>query len=399
MENVQSSRRVSLESLYLESQKIPEKAGPIIERARGVHAGLWLDKYIRGQKREDTEIRADFVKQVASIPVPEFYRVCYRRWRASLEADSAVQMHEFEVKGRMVVGLGNESVLETSITLHRTYGVPYIPGSALKGLAASYAHLIAGEQWRQGGSAYTTVFGNTESAGYVTFFDALYIPGAERKHAPSVPTTEYPLHPDIITVHHPDYYANKAGTAPADWDSPTPIPFLSATGAYLIALAAPDLKYRDRWLESVFKILEEALLLFGIGAKTSSGYGRLALCGKNQQTNNAPVTPLPAPLALPDIKEDQQVTGIVANQKERASLQNPAGDEQSQFLTYRDARNVTYPLTQVILVVSSQFPEAANWQAGQQKNCRVLHSEAVDGRLFVFCEPVASKFAGKKKKR
>ncbi len=30
-------------------------------------------------------------------------------------------------KSRLVVGLGDESVYETSIRLHRNYGVPYIP--------------------------------------------------------------------------------------------------------------------------------------------------------------------------------------------------------------------------------------------------------------------------------
>nr|WP_240910782.1 type III-B CRISPR module RAMP protein Cmr6 [Thermococcus sp. MAR1] len=42
-------------------------------------------------------------------------------------------------KTRLVVGLGDESVYETSIRLLRNYGVPYIPGSALKGIARSYA--------------------------------------------------------------------------------------------------------------------------------------------------------------------------------------------------------------------------------------------------------------------
>ena len=39
-----------------------------------------------------------------------------------------------KTKSRLIVGLGDESVYETSIRLHRNYGVPYIPGSALKGI-------------------------------------------------------------------------------------------------------------------------------------------------------------------------------------------------------------------------------------------------------------------------
>lgn len=40
-----------------------------------------------------------------------------------------------QVVWRLVIGLGNPNPLETSLTLHPQYGVPLIPGSAVKGLA------------------------------------------------------------------------------------------------------------------------------------------------------------------------------------------------------------------------------------------------------------------------
>jgi CRISPR-associated protein Cmr6 len=39
---------------------------------------------------------------------------------------------------RMIVGLGGESVYETSITLHHIYGIPYIPASSVKGVVRSW---------------------------------------------------------------------------------------------------------------------------------------------------------------------------------------------------------------------------------------------------------------------
>ena len=235
------------------------------------NAGLWLDKYIKEQAREDTENRRKFVDQVSTLPIPEVYETFYHRWEKML-TDSRALTRRARVKGRMVVGLGAESVLETSVTLHRTYGIPYIPGSALKGLAASYALQRLGDEWHKDGKAYKVVFGDTDDAGYLTFFDALYIPGTGYKGQV--------LYADVITVHHPKYYQGTAGTqAPADWDSPTPIPFLSATGTYLIALAAPELQIQkgSEWITATFNILEEALKTLGIGAKTSSGYGRMEL--------------------------------------------------------------------------------------------------------------------------
>lgn len=232
-----------------------------VRQTSTTNAGLWLDKYIHERSPGDKESRRELVSQVAELCEPSEYAEFYRRWSAALSLCQA-EMREARVQGRMVVGLGEESVLETSVTLHHTYGVPYIPGSALKGLAASYAsqHLDQAT-WGAGSPAYKTLFGTTDEAGYVIFFDALYVPGSG--HGGKA------LHPDVITVHHPDYY-QRGDQPPADWDSPTPIPFPSATGSYLIALAGPA-----EWITAALDILALALAEVGIGAKTSSGYGRL----------------------------------------------------------------------------------------------------------------------------
>jgi len=238
-----STRRVSLAN----EQKRPT-----------TNAGLWLDKFIRNQAEEDKDSRRDLVRDVSDIPVPEEYARWFERWRRALH-DYGAQCRVAEVLGRMAVGLGEESVLETSVALHHTYGVPSIPGSALKGLAASFARQHLGEQWQPGTDAYRIIFGDTDNAGYVIFFDALPLPGSKL------------LYPDVITVHHEDYY-QKGDAPPADWDNPNPVPFLSASGKYLVALAGPD-----PWVKAAFEILRHALLNLGVGAKTSSGYGRLRL--------------------------------------------------------------------------------------------------------------------------
>jgi len=230
------------------------------------NAGLCFDKYIVAQDRDTPTNRSNLIRDVARLANTDTYSAFYTHWQKSL-AEIGAQTRTATVKGRMIVGLGNESVLETSVTLHRTYGVPYITGSALKGLAASYARQRL-KDWHTNGDAYKVVFGDTDDAGYITFFDALYVP--ETGH------TKRPLYPDVITVHHQKYYQD-AGKPPADWDDPNPVPFLSATGSYLIALAAPELKDPEPWLNTVFDILKHALIEMGIGAKTSSGYGRMKL--------------------------------------------------------------------------------------------------------------------------
>lgn len=237
---------------------------------RGNSAGLWLDKYVEWQdnpkeqeKPKDQENpRHKLIKEVSNISEPPEYKSFYERWKKNLELLGA-STRRATVQGRMIVGLGEESVIETSVTLHRTYGVPYIPGSAIKGMAASYVRNYLSDDWHEESKAYKTVFGTTDDAGYITFFDALYIPNTDKQGRA--------LWPDIITIHHQEYYKDK-DKPPTDWDSPTPVPFLSATGDYLIALAGPQ-----KWVDKVYQILEYAFEDIGIGAKTSSGYGRLKL--------------------------------------------------------------------------------------------------------------------------
>ncbi len=259
------SYRKQLDSLYNDEREL--KA---IHRDKGTNAGLWLDKYIKNQSQDDTDSRSGLVREVSEIAISDTYRQFYKHWEQGL-TDVGARKRFARANGRIVIGLGDESVLETSITLHHTYGVPYIPGSALKGLAASYARQRLEEKdWGKESSAYQVVFGDTSEAGCVTFFDALL-------HIDPQEASKPVLYQDIITVHHPDYYRGANNAVPADWDSPTPIPFLSAKGEYLVALAAPDLYHGQTWLNKTFEILERALRHIGIGAKTSSGYGRMTL--------------------------------------------------------------------------------------------------------------------------
>ncbi len=228
------------------------------------HAGLWLDKYL-GNDRDAEKAKTTLIHEVSQIREPATYKYFFHQWQAALAQRQHVQTRIALVDTRMVVGLGAESVVETSVCLHRTYGVPYIPGSALKGITAGYArnHL---EGWQAPNpdshelNQYAVVFGTTASAGFITFYDALYIPNSAHQ----------PVVVDVMTPHHSKYLDGKH--APTDFDAPVPVPFVSATGSYLLALGGDA-----RWVDVVFTIMALALAEAGVGAKTASGYGRLTI--------------------------------------------------------------------------------------------------------------------------
>src|SRR5450631_1554111 len=80
------------------------------------NAGLWLDKYIKNQSQDDTSSRSDLVREVAEIAIPATYEQFYGRWKQTLVGAGVAlqQMRIAQVKGRMIIGMGDESVLETS---------------------------------------------------------------------------------------------------------------------------------------------------------------------------------------------------------------------------------------------------------------------------------------------
>jgi CRISPR-associated protein Cmr6 len=249
------------------------------------HAGLWHDVFVPELRGPDTgtitppqdalgEKHRAHLEQVAGLCTPDGYLAALRAREDLLRAlhggvDGGVtRCFSATTRGRMVVGLGVQTPLETHVSLQRTWGVPWIPGSALKGLASSTAHRSGEASWKRatvevpGGSDARTLFGDLTTQGAVTFHDAWWIPEGG--------SPKLPLDPDVMTVHHPKYYGGSE--APQDWDEPTPVSFLTATGSYLVALSGPSV-----WVDVAAEWLRIGLRNDGIGAKTHAGYGRMTL--------------------------------------------------------------------------------------------------------------------------
>lgn len=238
---------------------------PSLQQNQYSNAGLMLDRYLAQQSASggENEARDSLLRAVAGCKPPPFYRAAYQRWLQTVQAMPCTQSQELQVVSALIVGLGGEGVLETAITIHPQYGVPYIPGSALKGLCRHYAEQVVRGDMSPGGPDHRVLFGTTDDAGYTAFLDAPYVPGSA--------ADDKPLMVDVITVHHPNYYTRAQHKPPWDFDDPTPVGFLSARGRYLVAVQGPT----EEWAQVALRLLQHALADYGVGGKTSSGYGRL----------------------------------------------------------------------------------------------------------------------------
>jgi CRISPR-associated protein Cmr6 len=276
-----------------------DRRGQHPHKGCGHHAGLLLQRYLcenatgeDGNPQEKRALLQAAISAAGNAEVRALYQAAFDRWSLSLSSDPAP--FDLAGKGRLIVGLGSENALETGIRLHHTYGMPIIPGSALKGLSAHYCDQVWGERHSQTpssealhfrgarqldkqhnkraeppGKYHRLLFGTTDEGGCMTFHDAWYVPG-------SSPT---PLVLDVMTPHHPDWNDIRNPVAPTDFDSPTPVPFLSATGTFRLALSwhGPEHKEAKGWTDRAKELVRDAVKYWGIGGKTTSGYGRLAV--------------------------------------------------------------------------------------------------------------------------
>jgi len=214
---------------------------------------------------------------------------------------------------RLVIGAGYPSFIENGFLFHHVYGIPYIPGETLKGLARAVFILSVVEAMKgkfdpskieevlseeaekeiseeakgilhqipekiniildnytieNPVETFGKIFGSKKRRGQVIFFDAYPVDFNPSEH----------FEADIMNPHYGRYY--QADEAPADWLSPNPIHFLALKEGIdfefslgLAPLEPMEDNEEKLLLETARKLLEVGLKNFGVGNKKRKGYG------------------------------------------------------------------------------------------------------------------------------
>lgn len=239
------------------------------------HAGLLLDrgfKEDRGNEHHNDD-KMQLFSNAQDISISGFYKNAYDDWKQTQIVNiNNSQIWCGKLINRMYLGMGEASPLEAGITLHHTYGVPFIPGSAIKGVLHHYAHdiglnddiknLLFGEEAKQDDKQHSG------SAGYLIYNDAWWIPEGKA------------LAPEMITVHAEKYYSNKGKDfIHPDFESPNPNPQIAIQGSFMFSIEGDK-----QWAKYAMRLLQKALEDMGIGGKTASGYGYFE--ENNEQNTN-----------------------------------------------------------------------------------------------------------------
>jgi CRISPR type III-B/RAMP module RAMP protein Cmr6 len=288
------------------------------ERLRREAGGRNVQLHVRQRKERDAVV-AEKMAKVAQFD-PNFTQAANAnatRFLADLNKSFAGRVVTFEATlgARLLVNLAGGVIENAGIALDRCFGLPFIPGSAVKGIARAQAlweiHDAQGEDkarllrlamllfgygandikpkgdfgWAGGAAAASRVadeIGSTDFKGCACFL-------------PAYPTTPPVLVVDMVNPHYPEYYRGRRAKA-EDNESPIPnyFPAVEAGSSFGFAVLlnrVPPISNvtPDELLHQAKQWLERAITRKGVGAKTAAGYGWFEL-GRKTAPSTPPAT-------------------------------------------------------------------------------------------------------------
>ncbi|KJS69377.1 MAG: hypothetical protein JM57_09860 [Comamonadaceae bacterium BICA1-1] len=283
---------------------VPEYLGQDFSKASpGLRFGMYLpiwgtDQRSNGALQQACALSADD-KRISKA-------LCQRQAQLFNRTTTAqgLRLHATAV-APFTTGLGIEHPLENGFAFLNPYGLPYLPGSGVKGVLRQAALDLAGGAWETSDWSLDQRHIILDRAGKRLFdasdIDVLF--GREPQEGDTqhlrgvlsfwdvIPQIEgSSLMVDIMTPHQSHYYQQKpaaGSTNPHDSGAPNPIGFLTVPPKSQFAFhvvcdcprlerLAPDLAANERWKALLTQAFEHAFTWLGFGAKTAVGYGALS---------------------------------------------------------------------------------------------------------------------------
>lgn len=178
---------------------------------------------------------------------------------------------------RFLTGIGETTPTEVGMVFERNTGLPFIPASSIKG-ALRYAYCVNFARNNPdkvtGGESVEEI----DVVGLVELFGSLDTQNSFRGGVSFLDAfTEQPpmMIEDIMNPHHGNYYQGKNAEGPVETEAPIPIKFLALEKGTVFKFRGfffneNAVAYRKELMDAFVT----ALMEFGLGARTATGYGR-----------------------------------------------------------------------------------------------------------------------------
>jgi CRISPR-associated protein Cmr6 len=234
-----------------------------IERQKESNYGLYHNKFFNQWNEMLNDLdKNEWLKEIpeGGLGNEDLIKEYNLRQQKHIESKEGILINLQSIS-KLLIGFGNSHPVENSLTFHHTLGIPYIPGSSLKGAVKSFCLNYLNVE----NSLVNNIFGcsNNKSIGLgsIHFLDI-------------IPSKKIQLVKDIMTPHYNQYYQSSKNI-PGDWYAPNPIRFVAIKeqSRFQTGIIPKNSNAKEN-LEIVEKWMIETLETSGLGAKTSVGYGR-----------------------------------------------------------------------------------------------------------------------------
>jgi CRISPR-associated protein Cmr6 len=264
----------------------------IDRRSKEVNWTTHDTKYeILGQNRQESAVRhenkVDALKAATELKTQDKSRMMALVTRQNTIAKSVpitnILSLDALATAPFTTGLGNEHPLENGFAFLSPYGLPYLPGSGIKGVLRQAARELASGDWGDD-------FGWNETAIHLLFGKESEDGDTEHQRGVLSLWDVIPrikgdsLSVEIMTPHQGHYY--QRDQTPHDSGSPIPINFLTVPPGSgftfhvvcdvpRLTRLEPKFAHSDAWKTLLQAAFEHAFEWLGFGAKTSVGYGAM----------------------------------------------------------------------------------------------------------------------------
>lgn len=279
---------------------------------------LWFDRFAEPKlKKED---RQKWFEAIASVPHDKFRA---NMWKEFLFKELNILPSDIlfmKLNARLIVNSAVGVIENAGLCLDRFSGLPFIPGSAVKGCARRMAIQRLKEApdeiskkdilekatlmfgWNASDWSTGNLRGNAETPDFRWACSETLWPQIASQTRASLSTRlntgatfpdsyagcvrflpAYPLYSpkkdieiDVITCHHQQYYSNPQKNKAEDNEDPNPVffPAVAPEHVFCFAVMPDNTRAADSsLLEQAKTWLNDGLTDFGLGAKTNAGYG------------------------------------------------------------------------------------------------------------------------------
>lgn len=273
--------------------RMAQNGGDYLQRERDSLERTAQGRNVCPENAERAKVKANLVGKLRSCACRKLPHdlvqqklVQTKQFAEALSQHGAVVVYA-ELGSRLIINLSDSLIQNAGICLDRHTGLPYIPGSAVKGVTRHVAlsHLRCGDLALDD---FKAIFGSSESDFTNTgksigelsdFADGLIKAEMTQKGGvdflAAYPIEKEPLIAvDISNVHRPDYYeSGKVEDLAKEKPRPNTFPTVEQGARFAFFVVQNAIGVSPELFSRVREFLVEAITLCGIGGKTGAGYG------------------------------------------------------------------------------------------------------------------------------